>query len=362
MIDRANIFFCGDYYNSNGEDFLCEESKSIIKNHDLSILNFEGSLKGNKRILKAGPHMFQNISAIEIIKKYNFNLVSLANNHIFDYGEDGLKKTLFHLESNNIGHVGAGMSYLDYWEPHRVVVNNIKFSFFSVAESQFGCVEQDYEKSGYCWLFDDLLLEKISKEKQNTDHVVVLSHAGLEDVNFPLIEIRNKYKKLIDFGASIIIGHHPHVCQGFEHYKDGLIFYSLGNFYFDGSSYYDEYSVSIEFQKNSFNFDLIGFSCVDGKVQRSKINYKKIRELNNNLQEEVNIRLNNEIASIFFEKYYLSYFEESLGYSSKSLVKRFIKSIFFVRNYNWVLLLHNLKIESHRFVITRALKNLSKTY
>lgn len=102
-----------------------------------------------------------------------------------------------------------------------------------------GCSKSDEHKAGYAWLLSPLTYKLIEEYKKCTDYVILFLHAGLEDVEIPLAEWREQYKSFIDYGADLIVAGHPHIIQGKERYKDKFIFYSLGNFFFNG-----EYSSS----------------------------------------------------------------------------------------------------------------------
>jgi len=109
----------------------------------------------------------------------------------------------------------------------------------NACEAQFGVIDlfKRTTKAGYAWINHSLIDKNILKLKQECDFIIVFSHAGLEHYNIPQKEWRDRYRHFCDLGANIVVGSHPHVPQGYEIYGNSLIFYSLGNFYFDSPNY-----------------------------------------------------------------------------------------------------------------------------
>ena len=172
----------------------------------------------------------------------------------------------------------------------------------------------------------------------------------------------------------MVIGHHPHVPQGYEKYYNSMIFYSLGNFYFDSVGYEnksdDSYSVLLEFSKNGLkDFEIIYHKKIDGQtcmVEKEEVCFSFYNL--NCLLENNYLKRNDEMCIELFHKYYYSYYESALGVLDKDatfiqIVKFMIKKLFF-KNRNLdnkqLMLLHNIRIDSHRFVVQRALSLMSE--
>lgn len=233
------IFACGDVVNTTeNKNFVSGGLKKIIREADISVCNFEAPIKTDSQpIPKAGPNIYQSRESIKYLKEAGFNLCSLANNHIYDFGREGLHSTIEEIKKFNLEYVGAG---LDFESAYREKVFNIqgtKIGFLAACEAEFGCLTEDENRGGYAWLNHYLIEDKIRKLKKYVDIIILIAHAGVEEIDIPLPEWRGKYKRFCDLGVDILIGHHPHVPQGFEQYKKSLIFYSLGNFYFDTQSF-----------------------------------------------------------------------------------------------------------------------------
>ena len=369
------FFACGDIVNLTAkEDFIDDSLKDIIKNSDVAICNFEAPIKTEnmEAIKKAGPHMYQSKESIKYLNDAGFNMVSLANNHIYDYGQEALEKTLLELNKHGVNFIGGGKDFEDAYATKIIDKDGIKIGFLAAAENEFGCLYEEQNRGGYAWLFHPLIEDNIRALKSEVDFIVLISHAGVENIEFPIKEWRDRYKRLCDVGIDVIIGHHPHVPQGFEKYNDSMIFYSLGNFYFDTAGFQDKsddsYSVILEFNKDgSKDFEIIYHKKTNYRVHRvGKLEVDFDLSSLNLLLEYNYIKRNDEISLKLFDQYYYGYYKSALGIMPKkmkllSVVKWILKKIIFPskgHNNRYLLLLHNIKIDSHRFIVQRALNLL----
>lgn len=170
-----------------------------------------------------------------------FDVLSLANNHILDYGVPALDETLAHLDAVGIVYAGAGRDAAAARRPAVVEVGGLRLAFLSyvhVPVEQGGFVTESWAATdatpGVAWASPELVDEDVRTALPGVDHVVVLLHSGYEGVEQPNEIQRAVARTAVDAGASLVIGHHPHVLQRTERYGTGLIVYSLGNFVFDG--------------------------------------------------------------------------------------------------------------------------------
>lgn len=372
------FFASGDVVNQKGtRDFLSESMREVINSSDFSICNFEAPIKSNNSapICKTGPHIFQAKEAVQHLRNAGFTHVSLANNHIYDYGQTGLENTIGEFKKYNIEYVGAGYGFKDAYSHKIIAKDNIKIALISACENEFGCIYEDQNRGGYAWLFHDSLEDSVRILKQEVNYVVLLAHAGVENIDFPIKEWRDRYKRLCDVGVDVVIGHHPHVPQGFEEYEKSLIFYSLGNFYFDVDNldvqnrHNESYSVILVFDDNNFSYELVFHKKLNGQVLviEEKNASFQISYLNNLLTNNYEVS-NNDISLLLFTKYYSSYYKSAMGLASDG-DSFFIKmKTFLLRNLSknkWqdkrnLFLLHNIRIDTHRFVVQRALSLISE--
>jgi poly-gamma-glutamate synthesis protein (capsule biosynthesis protein) len=282
-----------------------------------------------------------------------------------DYGKDSLKKTLINLPNNS--YFGAGLDFENAYKPLIKIIDNKKIGFLSFSEWGFGCFDNE-SKVGYSWIGHRNTNQLIKKTKKGVDLLIVQVHAGLEGIDLPLPEWRDKYKLLIDLGADIVIGHHPHVPQGCEKYKNKHIFYSLGNFYMDLSQKKKEknFILSLELKEsNNIRVEVIPIEMSNNIVKVVDDN-DFINKLNRGLNsEEYYSKINEQCVTLWEERYKKYYFSSlnklnvqmGIRYNIKKLLQFFLN-----KEIDDTLLLHNLKIESHRFAVERylLLKNKEK--
>jgi poly-gamma-glutamate capsule biosynthesis protein CapA/YwtB (metallophosphatase superfamily) len=371
------FFACGDIVNASGNrDFIDDSMRNIISNCDIAICNFEAPI-GNSEYLpipKAGPHLYQHKNSIKHIQDAGFDFVSLANNHIYDYGENALIETINSLEQKKIEFIGAGRTFDEAYSYRIIDKKGVKIGLLAACDNEFGCLPENQTRGGYGWLFHPSIEDNIRLLKGQVDIIILIAHAGLEYVNFPLKEWRDRYKRLCDVGVNVILGHHPHVPQGYEKHNQSMIFYSLGNFYFDNNlptkKTDDSYSIVLEITPSGLlGFEIIYHKKIQGTttaVNKSDVDFS-IEQLNSYLGEGYTSR-NEQVCLEVYKKYYLSYYQNAIGFGMrnrgiKSNIKRILIKLLLNKKYKNeqnLLLLHNIKIDTHRFVVQRALSLLSQ--
>jgi poly-gamma-glutamate synthesis protein (capsule biosynthesis protein) len=195
------------------------------KSFDYVIANLEGPIsdKGTKVGSKYSFRMKPEVA--EALSNANINVVNLANNHIFDYGKVAFDDTLKNLEKNNIKYFGNS------YEPLIVEREGVKIGFLGFSDF-LKHLEVRENKIGIA-VVNDNLSEIIRKAKEKVDILIVSFHWGEEYQKLANGRQRKLAKIAINSGADLVIGHHPHVIQDIEKYKNKFIFYSLGNFIFD---------------------------------------------------------------------------------------------------------------------------------
>jgi poly-gamma-glutamate capsule biosynthesis protein CapA/YwtB (metallophosphatase superfamily) len=233
------ILFCGDFAPCGKYERLVErypnkifgDALELIKTADISFVNLECVLtdKSNNKIFKKGPNLKASGKCVKALK--NFTVVGLANNHILDYGEQGLSDTLLNCKNNNIQTVGVETNCSDnkrvfYKETRGVIV-----AIIAVAEKEFNFISDSSAEVNIVDPIDTSYQIKEAKEK--ADVVIVTIHGGNEYFPYPNPQYRKLCRYFVDLGVNAVICHHPHVPGAHELYKGAPIFYSLGNFIFD---------------------------------------------------------------------------------------------------------------------------------
>lgn len=202
-----------------------------IRTADRAIANLEAPITDEPDpIDKSGPVKRAAGTAPELLVDAAFDAVTLANNHSMDYGNGGLRDTLAACENAGLATVGAGDSASAALEPLTTEIGTTTVTVLNVCEREFGIATDD--TPGTAWIGHPSVESRIAAARDEADLVFVIAHGGIEYVPFPPPHVQRRFRSLIDSGADLIVGHHPHVAQGWERYHDGLILYSLGNFFF----------------------------------------------------------------------------------------------------------------------------------
>ncbi|MBA4549630.1 CapA family protein [Thermoactinomyces intermedius] len=205
-----------------------KKSDYITGNFDQPVTEDEDYPKADKRV-----HISTKPEIAKVLKEEGFTTVNLANNHIKDYGKQGLLDTVRVFQNQKVNTVGAGYNIQDASTVSYQMVRGIKIAtlgFSDILPKDFRALS---DRSGVAPADPDVFFYDVAKAKKNADLVIVHMHWGEEyDSTFHPRQ-QDLGRSLIDAGADIVIGHHPHVLEPVEVYKHGVIFYSLGNFISD---------------------------------------------------------------------------------------------------------------------------------
>ena len=202
----------------------------FFKKGNLNITNLETVIDNKQRKFGKNALRFINNSKIlSSLNSINTNLVCLANNHIMDNGVIGLKNTIKHLKKNKINYVGAEFSHKKIYKPFLFKKNNQKIAVINTSEGE-EANEKYNNHIGSSDIESYKVIDQIRNCKRKGYLTILIVHAGVEYIPVPPPYIRNIYKNFVQEGVDLVVGHHPHVSQGFEIYKNVPIFYSLGNF------------------------------------------------------------------------------------------------------------------------------------
>ena len=230
--DFAPIYRTASLIKIKNYKLIYNDVLPVLKSADLAISNLETPLTlSDTKIEKTGSVLKALPESVEAIKYGGISLVTLANNHIFDYGEVGLKDTIDVLEANQIAYVGAGDCNKKARKPYVFEKNNKKLSIFSIAENEWSTTLGN--RYGANPLNEIENYYDIVTAKKTSDFVLVIVHGGLEYYHLPSPRIKKLFRFFIDVGADAVISHHTHYYSGYEIYKNKPIVYGLGNFIFD---------------------------------------------------------------------------------------------------------------------------------
>jgi len=217
----------------NSSKYPFENIKGTFNNHDIVIGNLEAPISSRGKTFPLKCSLRTNPEYVDAIKTSGINVVSMANNHILDYGEEAFYDTIEILEKNDIGFNGAGINLYQARKPHIETIKGMVFGFLSYCDVEIQSpFYADLNTCGIAALNLVHIEEDIKKLKNKVDMVIISLHWGIENFRFPTPEQVKIAHKIIELGCDILLGHHPHVLQGYEKYNHGYIFYSLGNFIF----------------------------------------------------------------------------------------------------------------------------------
>lgn len=277
--NSATLLFIGDMFfdrqirkviSNKGEDYIFDCLHNYLKEFDLVVGNLEGPITDNRSVSLGSEigspqnfvFTFPPLTA-KLLHKNNVNVVSLGNNHIGNFGGEGITATHKYLDQAGVKYFGGILGD----EPIlRKNVSGIDFSF--VSYNQFGGKSSEQ-------VAQDIKSEKTGSKKQNRK-VIVFAHWG-EEYTVPTEHMKQAAKLFADSGADLIIGAHPHVIQESEKIGETLVYYSLGNFIFD--QYWNKevatgLGVVATFSKNNlsiseqkFEIERAGQTCLVGGLK-----------------------------------------------------------------------------------------------
>jgi poly-gamma-glutamate capsule biosynthesis protein CapA/YwtB (metallophosphatase superfamily) len=208
----------------------------VLHSADLLYGNLECPVSDRGRDLH---HLYSFRAApnvLEGLKYAGFTIVSQANNHAYDWGKEALLDSLRRVREAGIRTVGAGQNALEAHYPVFVNVRGVRLAFLAYVDIDPKNATAGVDKPGVAWLDPARVLAGIRFARPLADLVIVCPHWGVEYSAAPTREQVGLAHQMINAGADLIVGSHPHVSQPLEHYKSGWIAYSLGNFIFDQKS------------------------------------------------------------------------------------------------------------------------------
>ncbi len=231
---RIIINIIGDICPTDDYKYFWEKEKlvglikSCINESSLFVVNLECPATASDVIIeKCGPCQKALPSCITTLKKAGVGLISLANNHIKDFGDQGVLDTFKHCNKQEVPYVGAGENKKEAARPFFFQSGGKKVGFLSFAEYEFNGAT---DTSPGANIFDAYLsLELIQKTKKECDFLIVLYHGGIEHYRYPSPELQKKCRAMVRMGADAVVCQHSHCIGTFEYYQNGYILYGQGN-------------------------------------------------------------------------------------------------------------------------------------
>ncbi len=225
----------GNYIDKYGGESVFEFVKPYLAPADVSFINLEGSISNLGSPAAGKEYTFEARTALTAgLVWAGIDVVSLANNHARDYGSSALLDCIARLDAAGVGHAGAGADSTAAAAPAILETPAGTVAVLAASEiTPYFAATASLPGTNVTSSPNERLIAQVAAAAEEADFVIVSLHWGTEYDATADSSQRSLAHKLIDAGADLILGHHPHVIQGLEIYKDGLIAYSLGDFIFD---------------------------------------------------------------------------------------------------------------------------------
>lgn len=262
-------------YDITKSDLVYErlaEVKKQIEDCDIAIANLESPFtRITKTHVCKGAYLRSDPSNAEVLKYLGITHVTVANNHIFDYGEAGAEETLDFLQKAGIQHVGLCK------EPELLQIGNDKVLLNGFCCYSANGIRYGNQKGRVQTLTYDVVEDFFQTAKEKKAIPIVSVHFGVEYLHYPSVEHVRLFRKLTEEMPYVLHGNHPHSIQGYESRNDSLLFYALGNLCFgdvDVTSIHQPVKENEETRKNYIakidisgnviqNYDVIALTCSD---------------------------------------------------------------------------------------------------
>lgn len=364
VANESNImlFKTGNLEKIMGQELLNHWNKS-----DFRFFNLEAPLtKSNKKINKSGANLSNDPDILEGLAKMNPTCVFLANNHIMDYGEEGLKDTLYYLNKKNINWIGVGNSLNETKKYFVIKKESIKVGVYNCCETEFSIATEN--KCG-ANPFDIYTIDNdIKKIKSICDYLIVIYHGGKEYYRYPSPMLQKKCRKMIEFGANIVLCQHSHCIGCKEEYNNGIIVYGQGNFIFNKKSnefWNNSLLVEVNITKEKFEINylpivrtIFGTRIAD-KNESAETIKSFIRRSNDILKKDF---IENNY-SLFSREYVESYIKP---FYSRKIISKVCFKFFKIKPSNYISddslwgILNSLQCDDHRELFKNGIKEIIK--
>lgn len=320
--------------------------------------------------LKSGVRILNPIEDKLILSQLGVDTITLANNHILDYGIEGYNATIENLQSKYTL-LGCG-TWEEAYQMHVFQSDEIQVGIINLCEYQFGMLADEWTQGnqavGCAWINHPKVNEFIVDCKKQVDKLIAICHCGIENEDVPLPEWRDRYRQMIRLGCDAVIAHHPHRVQGYEIYNNSPICYSLGNFCFVGNIQMDD------------EWNTGAVAMLDVTKERVNISMRGVRVTNhqrtlsvfpesewNEYLSRKNCMLEGKVYMNFVDEMCLrkmKAYDELLAMGgffradSKKWIKNLGRKV--LKRWNPIHVLNFLQCESHRWCYSRALRLTNK--
>lgn len=351
---------------------LSPDLLKVFEEADLKIVNLEAPVTNSfSKIMKTGPnHKSEYNSTSKVLGALNVDVVTLANNHILDYDQQGVSDTLDFCKKHNILSVGAGMSIQDASKTLYIHGSDGCLAIVNFTENEWTIATDDRAGANPMCTIDNT--RQIREAKEKADFVLVVVHGGNEYNPYPSPRMVKQYRFYVESGADMVVGHHTHCIGGYEKYLDAPIFYSLGNFLFTASkrkpdAWYSGLLLNVEVLSGTqVKFEILptaqsekDFSLTLYEGKDKEVIMKKIYEINDVISNKLLLQ---EKWTEFVDKKRGGYIKAITPIAGIS--NRYLKAVLYRSGiYKWLLnktyikeSLNRIRCESHYDVVEQIFK------
>ena len=362
------IAIAGDYLPLNRVSELAKghkfdevmgETKTVLSVFDYRIVNLECPVctSDAQGIEKTGPCFKCDTTAVELLSFAGFNCTTLANNHFFDFGQQGVEETLATLRQSDIDIVGGGHNLKEASKTLYKEIKGKTVAFINCAEHEFSIATE--QSGGANPLNPVKQYQAIREACSSADYVVMIVHGGIEHYDHPSPRMQETYRFFIDAGADAVINHHQHHPNGYEVYHNKPIVYGLGNFCFDlprfrNNRWNKGYVAVITLGDDGVGLQILPYVQCDTKPD---VSFLKDQELESflNIIDGLNKVITTSGA---LQREYDEFLERTIGKNASLITpygKRWARALYeknllpsYYPKKKWIELLNNIECESHR--------------
>ena len=234
------LIICGDMSITDGSYKAFDEIDpktafndvlDVFKTGDRVIVNLECALtESENKIKKYGPNLKGPKNSADTLKAAGVTDCALSNNHIYDYGREGLKDTVEQLDRVGLKYTGIGKNYEDSRKNHTIVIDGITVTVVNVCEHEYTYATDIREGARP---FDEFeTMDDIRRAKASADYVIVIYHGGKEYCRYPSPRLYKACHEMVKCGADVVLCQHSHIIGVYEKFEGAHILYGQGNFHF----------------------------------------------------------------------------------------------------------------------------------
>ena len=233
-----------DMFAAMETDALFTDTRALFDACDFAFVNLECAItESENAIPKFGPNLKAPLNTAKVLKELGVDCCGLSNNHIFDFGKEGVRDTMRALDEAGIAYTGFGENYDDSRKDFILRNGNRKIAIVNVCEHEYSYALENRMGSRPYDPYDTMA--DIRKAKAENDIVIVIYHGGKEYGRYPSPRIHKLCRAMVDNGASVVLCQHSHCIATYENYNGGHILHGQGNFHFVSPSSFDGWYTSL---------------------------------------------------------------------------------------------------------------------